>query len=72
MTPNNTKNDRFCCKRIALQKLGVTSWEEDKKYTTLIVLLLCIQRSSLFNQKVRVGEGEGASFKDHCLVRCDY
>jgi hypothetical protein len=25
------ENDRFCCKRIALQKLGVTAWEEDKQ-----------------------------------------
>jgi hypothetical protein len=69
MTPNNTKHDRFCCKRIALQMLGVTAWEEDKQDITLSVLLLCIQRSCLFNQKVRVGEG--ASFKDHYFVRCD-
>jgi hypothetical protein len=70
MTPDNTKNDHFCCKRIDLQKLGVTAWEEDKQDTTLSVLLLCIQRSSLFNQKMRVGEG--ASFKDQYLFRCDY
>jgi hypothetical protein len=70
MMPDNTKNNRFCCKIIALQKLGVTSWEEDKQYTPLNVLLLCIQRSSLFNKKVRAGEG--ASFKDHYFVRCDY
>jgi hypothetical protein len=49
MTPANKKNDRFCCKIIALQKLGVTAWEGDKQYTTLSVLLLCTQRSSLFN-----------------------
>jgi hypothetical protein len=70
MTPDNTKNDRFCWKRIALQNLVVTAWEEDKQDTTLSVLMLCIQRSSLFNQKVRVGEG--ASFKDHYFIRCDY
>jgi hypothetical protein len=70
MTPDNTKNDRFCCKRIALQKLGVIAWEEDNQETTLIMLMLCIQLLSLFNQKVRVGEG--ASFKDHYFVRCDY
>jgi hypothetical protein len=70
MTPDNTKNDRFCYKRIALQNLGVTAWEEDKQDTPMSVLLLCIQRSSLFNRKMRVGEG--ASFKDHYFVRCDY
>jgi hypothetical protein len=70
MTPDNTKNDRFCCKIIALQNLGVTAWEEDKQDTTLSVMLLCIQRSYLFNQKMRVGEG--ASFKDHYFIRCDY
>jgi hypothetical protein len=70
MMPDNTKNDLFCCKIIALQKLGVTAWEEDKQDTTLSVLMLCIQRSSLFNQKVRVGEG--ASFKENYFLRCDY
>jgi hypothetical protein len=35
MTSNNTKNDRFCCKRIALKNMGVTSWREDKKDTTI-------------------------------------
>jgi hypothetical protein len=70
MTPDNTKNDCFCCKRIAIQKLGVTSWEEDKQDNTLSVLLLCIQRSSVFNQKMRVGKGD--SFKDHYFVRCSY
>jgi hypothetical protein len=49
MTPNNMKNDRFCCMRIALKKLGVTAWEEDKQDTSLNVLMLCIQWSSLFN-----------------------
>jgi hypothetical protein len=70
MTPNNTKNDRFCSNRIALEKLGVTAWEEDKQDTTLSVLMLCIQRSYLFNQNMRVGDG--VSFKDHYFVRCDY
>jgi hypothetical protein len=70
MTPGNSKNDLFCCKIIALQNLGVTAWDEDKQDTTLSVLMLCIQRSSFFNQKVRVGEG--ASFKDNNFLRCEY
>jgi hypothetical protein len=70
MTPNNTKNDLFCCKIIALQNMGVTPWKEDKQSTTLSVLMLCIQRSSMFNKKMRVGEG--GSFKDHHFVRYDY
>jgi hypothetical protein len=70
MIPNNTKDDRFCCKRIAIQKLGVKAWKEDKQDTNMSVLLLCIQRSSLFNKKMRVGES--GSFKDHYFVRYDY
>jgi hypothetical protein len=38
--------------------------------TTTSVLLLCIQRSSLFNQKMRVDKS--GNFKDHYFVRCDY
>jgi hypothetical protein len=70
MTLNNNKNNRFCCKRIALQKLGVTACKEDKKDTTISLLLLCIQLSSLSNKKMRLGEG--GSFKDHYFVRFDY
>jgi hypothetical protein len=51
MTPDNTKNDLFCCKRIALHKLDLTAWEEDNQYKTISVLLLCIQRSNFSSKK---------------------
>jgi hypothetical protein len=70
MSPGNTRNDRFCCKRIALHKLGVLAWKHDPDDTTLSVLLVCIKSSSLFNTKVRdVSDGD---FKYHYFVRCDF
>jgi hypothetical protein len=70
MIPANTRNDRFCCKRIALQNLGVIAWKHDTQDTTMSVLLVCIQRSSLFNRKVR--EHIDCDFKHHYFVRCDF
>jgi hypothetical protein len=70
ITPSNTKNDHFCWKIFAHQNMGLTAWKEYKKDTTMSVMLLCIQRSSLFRHKMRVGEGD--IFKDHYFIRCDY
>jgi hypothetical protein len=63
MSPGNTKNDRFRCKRIALQHLGVLDWNHDPEDTTMSFLLVCIQRFSLFNMKVR--DNSDGDFKHH-------
>jgi hypothetical protein len=70
MSPENTRNDRLCCKRIALQNLGVIAWKHDPQDTTMSVLLVCIQRSSLFNIKVK--DNIDGDFKHHYFVRCDF
>jgi hypothetical protein len=70
ISPSNTINDRLCCKRIALQNLGVIAWKLDPQDTTTSVLLVCIQRSSLFNRKVR--DNIYGDFKHHNFVRCDF
>jgi hypothetical protein len=69
MSPANTRNDRFCCKRIALQKMGVIAWKHDPQDTTMSVLLVCIQSSSLFNIKFR--DNIDGNFKHHYFVRCE-
>jgi hypothetical protein len=40
MSPGNTRNERFCCKRIALQQLGDLAWKYDPDYTTMSFLLV--------------------------------
>jgi hypothetical protein len=70
MSPGNTRNDRFCCKQITLQQLGVLAWKHDPEDTTTSVLLVCIQRSSLFNTKVR--DDSDGDFKHHYFVRFDF
>jgi hypothetical protein len=70
MSPVNTRNDHFCCQRIILQKLGVIAWKHDPQYTTMSVLLVCIQSSSLFNRKVR--DNIDGDFKHHYFFRCDF
>jgi hypothetical protein len=69
-SPANTRNDRFCFKRITLQKLGVIAWRHDPQDTTMSVHLVCIQRSSLFNRKVR--DNIDGDFKHHYFVRFDF
>jgi hypothetical protein len=68
--PGNTRNDRFCCKRIALHKLGVLAWKHDPDDTTMSVLRVCIQRSYLFNTKVR--DDSDGDFNHQYFVRCDF
>jgi hypothetical protein len=70
MSPANTRKDRFCCKRIALQNLGVIAWKHDPHDITMSVLLVCIQCSSKLNIKVR--ENIDGDFKYHYFVRCDF
>jgi hypothetical protein len=70
MSPANTRNDRLCCKQIALQKLGVIAWKHDPQDTTMSFLLVCIQCSSLFNRKVR--DNIDGDFKHHYFARCDF
>jgi hypothetical protein len=70
MSPENTRNDSFCCKRITLQNLGMIASKHDPHDTTMSVLLVCIQRSSLFNIKVR--DNIDGDFKHHYFVRCDF
>jgi hypothetical protein len=70
MSPGNTRNDCFCCKRIALRQLGVLAWKHDPEDTTMSVLLVCIQRSSLFNTKV--SDDSDGDFKHHYFVRCNF
>jgi hypothetical protein len=69
MSPTNTRNDRFYCKRVALQKLGMINWKNDPQDTTMSFLLVSIQRSSLFNRKVR--DNIDGDLKHHYLIRCD-
>jgi hypothetical protein len=68
--PQQHEERSFLLQKIVFQKLGIIACKEDKTYTKMSVLLFCIQRSSLFNQKI--GVGEGGNFKDHYFVRCDY
>jgi hypothetical protein len=70
MSPGNTINDRFCCKRIALRQLGVLAWKHDPEDTPMSVLLVCIHRSSLFNTKVR--DDYYGDFKHYYFARCDF
>jgi hypothetical protein len=70
MIPGNTRNDRFCCKRISLRQLGVLAWKHDPEDTTMSVLLVCIHRSSLFNTRVR--DDSDGDFKHHYFIRCDF
>jgi hypothetical protein len=70
MSPGNTRNDRFCCKLISLHQLGVLAWKHDPNNTTMSVLLVCIQRSSLFNKNVR--DDSDGDFKHHYFVRCNF
>jgi hypothetical protein len=70
MIPGNIRNDRFCCKRIALQQLGVLAWKHDPEDKTMSVLLVCIHRYSLFNTKVR--DDSDGDFKHHYFVRCAF
>jgi hypothetical protein len=70
MSPGNTINDRFFCKLNALHKLGVLAWKHDLNDTTMSVLLVCIQRSSIFNTRVR--DDSDGDFKHQYFVRCDF